>query len=589
MRRRAAVLLALALAVVLAVAVVARWRAGTRPTGATTVVLVTIDTMRRDRCGAYGARPSPTPRIDAFAAEALVVEDARSPVPLTLPSHTTMLTGLPPARTGVRSNASGRIAGPAGRPFPLLAERARVAGYRTGAFVSAAPLAARYGLDQGFERYDDEDLDDRTGLSYKERAGTETVDRALAWLRGLGPDARALLFVHLFEPHAPYVVYEQDVAAADAAFGRLLDGLAAEGRGDAVLLLTSDHGEALLDLGEPTHGLLLGDAVLRVPMILRAPGRTGRLLGPADVADVAPTLARAAGLEWPASDGRPGSGEDLLGGSSAPGRVRVAESFYAHQRFRWAQLAAAVSPRGETLVDVGAGRAYLMPPTPFGEPQATPTPVRAASAEIRTLTDALAEYKRSERRELITAGAAPGGYAQTGRAAPFLSGEENARLPDPYERIPAAVALDQWKAKLHSGVVPPPQVAAGLRGMLDKDDGNAELWFWYGRALEDHDRAGAEKAFQAAWERGRREPSTLLLLAGVNAPGHEAEHLEILHSRGKEIPEWDCALHVLDARLLRAAGRHEEACEALRRAEAACRTPKERETLKRLRAELGCP
>jgi hypothetical protein len=558
-----------------------------RPPTARTVVLFTIDTWRRDRCGAYGASPSPTPRIDAFAAGALVADDARSPVPLTLPAHATMFAGLPPARTGVRSNAAGRLAPPAHRRFPLLAERLREGGWRTGAFVSAAPLAARYGLDQGFERYDDEGLDDRTDLSFQERAGGETVDRALAWLGGLGREERAFVFVHLFEPHAPYAVYEDDVATADAAFGRFLDGLARLGRADAAVLLTSDHGEALGDLGEPTHGLLLGDAVLRVPMVLRNPVRSGRLAAPADLADVAPTLAGIAGVAWPAGAG-PGSGADLLAASPPPTRVRFAESFYAHLRFRWAQLAAAVSASGDTLVDVGAGRAYLLRPAGDGEPQALPSPTAAVTAALRPLAEALAEYARSERRDLATAGAAPGGYSQTGPPSPFLPAEENAALPDPYARIAAATALDLLKHQLHRGVLPPPRVAERLRAMAANDEGNPEVRFWLGQALRDHDPAGAEEAYLGAWHRGWKEPGTLYLAVGVNAAGGERRQLDALRTLGKEVP-WDCRLHGLEARLLDALGRQEEACEAIGRAEALCATRKDREAVAKIRAEVGCP
>src|SRR5262245_25369823 len=213
--------------------------------GARTVVLLTVDTLRLDHVGAYGLGRAKTPRMDALAARGVRFADARTPAPLTLPAHATMLSGLSPAAHGVRSNSASVMRPRAGRAYPLLAERFADDGRRAAAFVSAGPLARRYGLDAGFEVYDDGDLDDRTSALYPERAGTETAALALTWLGGVPADARVFLWVHLFEPHEPHEPglspeegYRRDVEAADAAVGLLLDGLDRLGRGDAVVLLT---------------------------------------------------------------------------------------------------------------------------------------------------------------------------------------------------------------------------------------------------------------------------------------------------------------------------------------------------------------
>ena len=240
--RRLPVVLAVLLALLVGLALWRPWATDERAGGAArTILLLTIDTLRRDRVGVYGrnahTRGPLTPRMDALAAEGLRFDDARTPVPLTLPGHTTMLAGLPPAATGVRLNAYGRLPDPETRGYPLLAERLQEAGWRTGAFVSAAPLLALYGLDQGFDLYDDAGLDEAPpSRSYTERAGEETVERALAWIRGHADDDALFVWVHLFEPHAPYapelpvttpieVRYDADVAHADRSVGRLLDGL----------------------------------------------------------------------------------------------------------------------------------------------------------------------------------------------------------------------------------------------------------------------------------------------------------------------------------------------------------------------------
>src|SRR5262245_17297345 len=180
-RRVAAILVALAFP-----AVGARC-GGERAASVRTVVLVTVDTLRVDHVGALApaGRPSPakTPRMDALARAGLRFLDARTPAPLTLPAHTTMLAGLPPAVHGVRSNSASRVAPRDRRSWPLLAETLAAAGFCTGAFVSGGSLAERYGLSAGFHAYDSEGLDNRTANALAKRPGADTVARALAWVR----------------------------------------------------------------------------------------------------------------------------------------------------------------------------------------------------------------------------------------------------------------------------------------------------------------------------------------------------------------------------------------------------------------------
>ena len=469
-----------------------------------------------------------------------------------------MLSGLPPAGTGVRTNAYGRVPPPEARGFPLLAERILGAGWRTGAFVSASPLLAAFGLDQGFEVYDDRGLDDLSEFHYRERAGTETVDLALGWLRGLGSAERAFLWVHLFEPHAPYapelsgdlpaeVRYDADVARADRVVGRLLDGLEALGRGNAVLLLTADHGEALGDW-EKTHGILLGDAVLRVPFVLRAPRLPpGRRTDPVDLADVAPTLAALAGIPWPTPDGdRPGTGRDVLAGAGAEARIRVAETLYPHQRYGWAQLLAATGANG-TLLDAGGDRVLWLEPAPFRESQAAPRPA-AGRPDLEPLGRALAAYRAGERQDLLRAGGVAAGYGSAAPTAPFLPPEENGRLVDPYAAVPAALALDEYAQAIQGGA-PLPDPVRALERMAAVDPANPEIRFWLGRALARRaetepdpvaakaSRARAREAFLEACQRGRRDATTVGLAVGVDAEGEEAAALELLaQARRRPLP-----------------------------------------------------
>lgn len=579
-----------------------------------TIVLITPDALRRDRVGIYGRNAVTTipltPRLDALAREGVLFEDARTPVPLTLPGHTTMLAGLPPAATGVRLNAYGRIPPPATRGFPLLAETLAAANWRTGAFVSAASLLGIHGLDQGFEIYDDDGLDERpASFAFAERPGEETADRALDWIRGLGASERAFLWIHFFEPHAPYapdlsptlpteVRYDVDVARLDRVVAQLLDGLEAAGRGDAVVLVAADHGEALDELGEATHGYLLGDAVLRIPFLLRAPGLVpDRRTDPVDLADVAPTLAALAGVDWPSPTADlPGRGRDLLGAPVPAGRIRVAESLYAHQRYGWAQLLATVGPRG-TLVDAGGERLFLLTPAPFLEPQAGPRP-QASHPEAAALGRVLSAYRAGERFDLLRGGGVAGGYGSGARVSPFLASQENERLPNPYDVIGRVYALDRLAQALATGASPR-DVLSRLERMDEVDPGNPAIAFRRARAWERladraptptaaaNARAQASAGYLEAWQRGRRDANTLGLAVGVDAIGREEACLTLLRDLAAEIPP-DGRLALLEARLLRTLGRHEEADEACARAIELCRRPWERTALDRARADETC-
>jgi arylsulfatase A-like enzyme len=276
------------------------------PADAPNVVLVSIDTVRADRVGAYGAPDAGTATLDAIAAEGVRFEKAIAAAPLTLPSHATLLTGLYPPRHGVRHNGIFRLAS----ERATLAERFRDAGYATGAAVGAVVLEARFGLDQGFDHYDDDFGAGRASATgYPERRADEVTDAALRWLAGI--DRPFFLFVHYYDPHADYEPpapyaerfrgrpYEGEIAYVDSAVGRLLDGLRAGGRLERTLVaVTSDHGESLGEHGERTHSYTLYDATLSVPLLLRGPGVPhGRTVpGVVSLASVAPTLLALAGV-----------------------------------------------------------------------------------------------------------------------------------------------------------------------------------------------------------------------------------------------------------------------------------------------------
>jgi tetratricopeptide (TPR) repeat protein len=280
------------------------------------VLLITLDTFRADR---------PAPKLDG-----VVFANADSPVPLTLPAHSSLLSGVLPPKHGLRNNGAGAF--PADRE--TLATVLAKNGYRTGAFVSSFILDHRFGLNRGFDVYDDEVEHDPTGAAATEEAerrGGATVDRALAWLKQ--SDARPFFaWVHLYDAHAPYAppapypqTYDGEIAYVDAQVARLL---AAIDRSNTVVAIVGDHGEALGEHDELTHGLLLYEPTLHVPLIIAAPALQPRVVQEAvSTVDLAPTLAKLAGVAFGTAD--------LL---SAPTKDIYAETHYPAQ-FGWSALA----------------------------------------------------------------------------------------------------------------------------------------------------------------------------------------------------------------------------------------------------------
>jgi choline-sulfatase len=310
------------------------------------IVLVTIDTLRFDRLGAYGSTRGLTPALDRFAAGAARFSAAITQVPLTLPAHATILTGLHPPRHGVRTNDGFRLAS----SVPTLAGALQARGYATAAFIGGYPLGATSGLSRGFDRYDDEFLRSAAAV---ERSADDVVRAAVAWIEG----RRAQPFfawVHLFDPHSPYTPpepfatahagapYDGEVAYTDAAVGRLFDRLQQlDLFAGAAIVVVADHGESLGEHGERTHGTFLYDATIHVPLLVKLPrGTTGRVIDtPVETSDLAPTIASLAAATLGSVDG-----QNLLpllrGGAGDPERRAYAESYYQNVLLGWSPLRA---------------------------------------------------------------------------------------------------------------------------------------------------------------------------------------------------------------------------------------------------------
>jgi choline-sulfatase len=323
------------------------------PRAARNLVLVTIDTLRADRLGAYGSTTVATPNLDRLAREGAVALHASAQVPLTRPSHVSLLTGLYPAEHGIRDNVSP----PLRAGVPLLAEILQHRGFRTGAFVSSIVLSKQSGLARGFDTYSDRfDIgdDDARFLNTIQKRGDTTMAEAAAWLRQPGSQPR-FAWVHLYDPHDPYEppepyatryagrLYDGEVAWSDELIGRLDAVLAETGlRNDTLLVVTADHGEGLDEHGEAVHGFFVYETTLHVPLIVRGPRvRPGtRIEGVTRSIDVMPTVLDLLGLAsaTPTVSGR--SLAPALTGKALTDEPTFAESLTPLIHYGWSDLRA---------------------------------------------------------------------------------------------------------------------------------------------------------------------------------------------------------------------------------------------------------
>jgi choline-sulfatase len=376
------------------------------------VVLITIDTLRADRVGCYGAARAHTPTLDAAAASGVRFETAISPTPLTLPSHTSLMTGLQPPSHGVRHNSIYVLSA----EIPTLAEQMRAAGFETAAFVGAAVLSRRFGLDRGFGVYDDGFLDGRMSgtVGYAERPAGAVVDATLDWL-GTAPD-RFFLWVHFYDPHTDHKPprgfasafasdpYAGEIAYVDAQLGRLLGRIRARwGPEQLLLAITSDHGESLGEHGEITHSYTIYEATQRIPLILSGAGLpAGAVVSQlARLIDVAPTLTALSGAPALA----PTDGRSLV--ALIEGDEQLARSAYIET------LATQLDHGWSPLIGIRSGRyKFIRAPRPeLYDLVRDPAELRnradvepdVADRLDRTLT----EYASSQNAEIHPAGVAP--------------------------------------------------------------------------------------------------------------------------------------------------------------------------------------
>jgi arylsulfatase A-like enzyme/Tfp pilus assembly protein PilF len=312
-----------------------------RPEAEVPVFLISIDTLRADHLPVYGYSAGSTPSIDAFRRDAILFEEAYSQVPLTLPSHTTILTGTLPYIHGVRNNLGYTL----DASHPTLASLLKQKGYTTGGAVSAFVLRKETGIASGFDFYDDymtvSPLESATSW---QRDGDVTRQALQGWLDSTQSTHRVFGFLHLYEPHSPYSPpapfsanpkpYDGEISYADAIVGRFFEDLKKRGLyDDALIILLSDHGEGLGDHGEKEHGIFVYRESLHVPLLVKLPAqqRKGEVVRrPVALADVFPTVLEVLGGT--------AEGVSLLATAPPGARHVYSESYYPRLQYGWSEL-----------------------------------------------------------------------------------------------------------------------------------------------------------------------------------------------------------------------------------------------------------
>jgi arylsulfatase A-like enzyme/tetratricopeptide (TPR) repeat protein len=537
--------------------------AGCRPEAPPSLLLVTLDTVRADRLGSYGSSLGLTPRLDELASESVRFEDVTCQTPLTTPSHASILTGLLPQRHGIRNNESFRLAD----STATLATVLRASGYETAAFVGAFPLESRFGLDRGFDLYDDDFL---RGSRSQERSAGDVLAAARGFIKERLSSGRPFfVWIHLFDAHSPYEApapfrerfpgdaYGAEIAYLDDALGSFIDGLPLD---DVVISVVADHGEALGEHGESTHGALLYESTLRVPWMIRLPrARLGgvEVEAPVRTIDVAPTLLGL--LNASPLDGV--DGVDLspfLEKGSVPDLPVPSESLYLHLLLGWNELR---SLRRGSLKVIGPSHPELYDLT--RDPGEATNRIEERQSEARRL---LTELRGSVRETSPSAAAEGERTAERLASLGYVSGATRTRRDGRDPRDGIAI----WH-EIESGT-----------SLLLRDRPSARTHFERALALDPENGLVLKSLGDIALAEGRAAPA-LELYGKAEANGFEHPDLDLGLARALaalgEIDEAHEQVErflaarpdsgdglLLRGRLLRARGRTAEAEAELRRA-----------------------
>lgn len=490
------------------------------------IVLLTLDTTRADALGVFSGRSGVTPQLDAFAVESVRYAAARTVSPITLPAHASMLTGLYPIRHGLRENGLAPLPASA----ETLAERLRAEGWQTAAFVAAAVLDRAFGLDQGFDVYDQPARPRVTSTMYAERAGAEVVEAVRTWLAARDRERPFFLWVHLFDPHYPYAAparfqaqaagnpYLAEVAAADHAVGALFDALRDEGAWQGVFVaVVADHGEGLGQHLEETHGNLCYDSTMRVPLLLRYPDghRAGQSSDEiVSVVDVFPTLLAYAELEEP-----PGiDGLSLYRSTVDAGRGVYLETYSGHIQYGWSPIAGWVDRHGKYLhssepefyrvdVDPGETQNVVDDEAPRLEPYRRAI-AKVAERSRLAPSDAGSAADPELRARIESLGYALGGGSGGDLPEPLEPGDR----PSPASRRAEMNQINLARVKLEQGEHG--AAVAGFEDVLARNPRNAAALTYMAYSLSALSRfEEAEAALRAALDLGAERPEVHLSLS----------------------------------------------------------------------------
>jgi arylsulfatase A-like enzyme/Tfp pilus assembly protein PilF len=502
----------------MAVAVaVAGCSGGGGPLPPSDILLVTVDTLRGDRWGCLGSPEARTPRLDRIARGGLLAFEGRAPAPVTLPSHASMMTGLPPAAHGIHDNGIFHLAEDQGT---TLAQAMQTGGWATAAFVSAYPLVRSAGLDRGFQRYDANLSGSSRELGkMRQRTAGETVERVAEWLagdRGSPPDSGAPLFlwVHLFDPHAEYeppaewaAVFPEDryageISFVDAKVGELLRTLEARRPGRSRwIVVTADHGEGLREHGEATHGSLVHASTIRVPIVLRRAAYEPALeSAPMPLERIPATILARAGLPVELN---PGSAPAL---DAPPGPVH-AETLYPFFNFGWSGLRVREED-GWRLISGPAPRLYRMDVDP-GETrdvaaQHPDVVARLQAALEREWAERSAQAFVNPQRELSdreTEALQALGYVGGGDPAAEVTQDTFRSGADPHDRQELVDRINATLTLLHEGRAE--DAFLGFRDLVEADRHNPFAYRFLGQAALEAGRfEDAREAFRTALSLG---------------------------------------------------------------------------------------
>ena len=411
------------------------------PSRSTPVILISIDTLRSDHLPAYGYKAVETPNIDALRTDSILYSKAYSHVPLTLPSHASILTGMLPADHGIRDNVGYRLS----ESVPTLQELLKKNGYATGAAVSAFVLRHETGIARGFDFFDDDvkPLNGENLIGRVQRDGGATLKVAEKWLGAQGTQP-FFFFIHLYDPHTPYTPpepyfsryqnhYDGEIAYADSVVGSLIADLKQRGvYDDALIILLSDHGEGLSEHGEEEHGLLLYREALQIPLIVKLPQQRKKgatVATRVQLVDVFPTILERTATPMPATGHR--VGQSLLTFLDS-GAVRpiYSETFYPRFHFGWSDLHSLIDGDDHYIRAPGP-ELYNLASDP-GEKKNTIEENRRANVRLRAAIEPFvkeaetpANIDPEEARKLAALG-------YVGSTVPTKSGEV---LPDPKNQM----------------------------------------------------------------------------------------------------------------------------------------------------------